>query len=110
MKKRYRRKHAKPGQLLIYYGKLPHDDPDVVYAWGGAGANKYDANYLAFVLGSKRQRMVYGEERVKNGNNPLTFDPSVLEELEARGYDITTIKFSIMKKEVANGSDPEVPA
>jgi hypothetical protein len=25
--------------------------------------------------------------------------PSFIEELEARGYDITTIKFSIMKKE-----------
>lgn len=110
MKKRYRRKHAKPGQLLIYYGKLPHDDPDVIFAWGGAGANRRDASFLTFALSGKRQRVVYGEERVKNGGYPAVFDPSVIEELEARGYDITTIQFSIMKKEVPHGSDPEVPA
>lgn len=110
MTKRYRRRHAKPGQLLIYYGKLPHDGPDVIYAWGGGGANKRDASFLTYALSGKRQRMVYGDERVRNGGHPLVFDPSVLEELEARGYDITTIKFSIMKKEVPNGSNPEVPA
>ena len=110
MKKRYRRKRAKPGQLLIYYGKLPHDDPDVIFAWGGAGANKCDANLLTFALSGKRQRVVYGEDRVKNGGWPVVFDPSVIEELEARGYDITTIQFSIMKKEVPHGSDPKVPA
>lgn len=95
--KRYRRRHAKPGQLLIYYGKLPHNDPDVVFAWGGDGANKCDANYLTYALCGKRQRMVFGEEREKAGY-PVTFDPSVIEELTARGYDITTIRFSIMKK------------
>lgn len=110
MKKRYRRKHAKPGQLLIYYGKLPHDDPDVVFAWGEAGANRYDASFLTFALSGKRQRVVYGEDRVKNGGWPVVFDPSVIEELEARGYDITTIQFSIMKKEVPHGSDSEIPA
>ena len=109
MPKRYRRKNAKPGQLLVYYGKLPHDDPDVVFAWGGAGANRRDGAYLQWALGGKRCRPVYGEERVKVGG-PVVFDPSVLEELEARGYDITTIQFSIMKKEVQHGSDPEVPA
>lgn len=70
MKKRYRRKRAKPGQLLIYYGKLPHDDPDVIFAWGGAGANKCDANLLSFALSGKRQRVVYGEERVKTAVTP----------------------------------------
>lgn len=28
----------------------------------------------------------------------FSFDPSLVEELEKRGYDITTLRFSIMKK------------
>lgn len=98
MTRRYRRRNAKPGQLLVYYGKLPHNNPDIVFAWGGEGADKHDAMLLHYALSCKRQRMVYGPERERNGGHPLVFDPSVIEELESRGYDITTLTLSIQKK------------
>lgn len=99
--KRYRRKDAKPGQLLVYYGKLPHENPDIIFAWGGGGAAKCDANLLTYVFSGKRQRHIHDpEELKKNGGYPIAFDPSLLEELETRGYDLTTLKFSIEKKKV----------
>ena len=35
-----------------------------------------------------------------------TFGPSFLAELEARGYDLTTLKFSIRKKAPDDGAEP----
>lgn len=97
--KRYRRKYAKPGQLLVYYGKLPHENPDICFAWGGDGATKRDGALLHYMFSGKRQRHIHDpEERKKNGGYPIAFDPSFIEELEARGYDLTTLKFSIQKK------------
>jgi hypothetical protein len=95
--KRWRAPKAKPGELKIAWGKLPHDDPDLVFCWG-AGCSKRDGNLLHYIFSGKRQRMVYGEDREKAGGFPVVFDPSALEELEARGYDLTTLKFSIQKK------------
>lgn len=33
---------------------------------------------------------------------PITFDPSLIKELETRGYDLTTLKFSIERKKDGN--------
>lgn len=97
--KRYRQRHAKPGELLVYYGKLPHSDPDICYAWGGGGASKQDGNFLSYVLGSPRCKPAVSEVEVRRaGRRGFVFEPSVLEELEARGYDLTTLRFSIQKK------------
>lgn len=96
--KRHRQRHAKPGQLLVYYGKMPHSDPDICYAWGGGGASRQDGNFLSYALGSKRVAPVYGQERIDNGGQHFIFENSVFEELEARGYDLTTLRFSIQKK------------
>lgn len=96
--KRWRSRKAKPGQLLVYYGKADGDGPDVCFAWG-EGCNRRDGAMLHYHLSGKRQREVYGAEQVKNGGRPVVFDPSFLEELDARGYDLTTIKFSVQKKE-----------
>jgi len=73
----------------MQYGKLPYEDPDMVIAWG-EGTSKRDGNLLHYILCCKRQRTVYGKEREDNGGHSVAFDPSLIEELEQRGYDITT--------------------
>jgi hypothetical protein len=70
--KRLSEPKAKPGELLAKWGKSPHEGPDVFYCWHEP-ANKRDSNFLI------------------NGLGP------VLEELKKRGYDLTTVKFSIQR-------------
>lgn len=83
---RVSRKRARPGELLMFYGRLPGDSPDTIYSWG-EGCSKRDGALLNMVIGSKRYS-VLGE-----------WEKSLLEDLQDRGYDITTLKFSIRKKE-----------
>lgn len=89
--KRFRRPVLKDGELRVYWGKLPHDSPDIIYEWKGNSSMRYDSRLLHYHFSSRRP-------------DPFTkplfskMDPSLIEELEARGYDITTVKFSIMKK------------
>lgn len=86
MKKRYRSVNAREGQLLVKYGKLPYDEPDLIYAWG-EGTSKADGNLLVHYISGKR----YSPFNKK-------WEDSLVEELEKRGYDITTLKISIQKK------------
>lgn len=74
-------KAAKPGELRAEWGTLPHCSPEICYIWGGSGANKCDSHLIHNVLS-------HGFE-IKGG---------LLKELESRGYDITTLKFSIQQK------------
>lgn len=83
--KRYRSPKLKPGYLYIYYGRLEGDDPDVVYA-NGEGVPRCDRALLHCVMGTKR--LIYDG----------TYEPSLFDELAARGYDLDTLKFSIQKK------------
>ena len=92
--KRYRAPKAKPGQLKMQYGKLPDDNPDLCVAWGD-GCGREDSRLLHNMFCSKRQRMTFGDEREKEG--PVAFDQSFVDELASRGYDITTLKFSVQK-------------
>lgn len=80
MPKRYRAPVAKPGQLLVKYGQ-EHGDQDLYFCHGGDGASKRDANLL--ILAFSRD--------LGNGK-------SLRQELEARGYDITTLRLSVMHK------------
>lgn len=90
MAKRARRIDAKPGQLRMAWGRSdPWDEPSIVYAWGD-GVAKADANMLIHAMGGERMRSAF---------SGFAFDPSLVKELEARGYDLTTLKFSIQKKE-----------
>ena len=89
MAKRLRRRKMKDGELAMYWGRVDGDAPDVVYEWRGDGSMRRDSRLLAHVVGSKRPSIL-GE------NNE--WDKSFLEELEVRGYDLSTMKFSIMKK------------
>jgi len=74
------------------WGKLPNEEPDMCTAWG-AGLSKRDGALLHYMLASKRMRWRDGVP---------TFEPSFLEELEARGYDLTTFRFSVRKKQAPN--------
>ena len=87
--KRFRRPKAKPGELKVQWGKLPDDKPDICYVWGGEGASSHDGHLL--------HGMFSGFEHRKYGRIPAQHD-GYLAELEARGYDLTTLKFSIRQK------------
>ena len=88
--KRLRTPMTKPGELKVQWGKLPHENPDMVFCWGD-GSSKHDSNLLHYFMASKRP---------DPQATPLysKMIPSLFEELEARGYDLTTLKFSIQKK------------
>ena len=85
MATRYRRRNTKPGQLEAYFGKLPGDDPDLIFS-NGEGVPKCDRAYLYSALGSVRFGFMGNKE------------PSFFEELKSRGYDMDTFRFSIQKK------------
>ena len=71
---------AKPGQLLAKWGRPDRgEDPAIVYAHGAAGATRPDARVLSDAV-----------EGLKN-----CYGRTLAEELEYRGYDMTTIRFSI---------------
>lgn len=86
MKKRYRQLKAKPNQLRSAYAKEPFESPDLCYAWG-EGCSKADAHLLHNVFSLKRFLP-----------NSFESDMSFIDELEKRGYDIKTFKFSIEKR------------
>jgi hypothetical protein len=88
---RLRRPKIKDGELKVYWGRLPHDNPDIIIEYRGDHTMKRDSNLLFCVLTNKS---------VDPFTKPLfsKMNPSLAEELEARGYDITTLKFSISKK------------
>lgn len=84
---------ARPGQLKLQWGKLADCAPDHI-ACRGEGIPKTDANMLFDFISAKRHRTDFDNP----GNRLGIYDPSFLEELEARGYDIRTLKISIEKK------------
>jgi hypothetical protein len=74
---------AKPGQLLVKWGRPSRgESPDLMFAWGAEGAAKSDARVLS---------SAFEECDVFDGQN-------LRQVLQERGYDITTLKFSIEQK------------
>lgn len=73
----------KPNQLVAFWSRR---ERDIMLNWG-EGCSKGDARLLHEALG----------HRIASDMLPFT------KELEARGYDITTIKFSIRKKQPQTG-------
>ena len=89
--KRYRAPKLKEGELRMYWGRVDGDSPDVILAWQGERSMKRDTNYLYYALCCDKPDLQ---------TTPLfsKMNPSFIKELELRGYDLTTLKFSIMKK------------
>ena len=92
MPKRYRPHPFKPGVLEVYWGVMKGEPkPDIIYHRGD-GCARPDGHLLYAVFGCKRERFDWETRRIVH-------DPSLLELLEARGYDLTTLKFTIKKKQ-----------
>lgn len=89
-KKRYSALKPKPYTLTMQWGKVPHDEPGICTTWG-EGCAKGDSNLLFYYFGSKRPPTVFDKG---------VWQPSLLDELDRRGYDMTTLKFTIQKKQV----------
>lgn len=84
-RKRWRRVQAKPGQLVARYGRdADGQGPDIVYGTGGHGTSMSDGRILFRAL---------GDIIVHDGK-------TLVQELVARGYDVTTLRFSIELKAV----------
>ncbi len=82
MTKRFRTPKAKEGELLVQYGKS-EGEIDLMYCWpDNDGGMKYDSKLL--------MQAIEGDVML-NGK-------SLRHELTERGYDITTLKFSIKKR------------
>jgi len=76
--KRFRSVAAKPRQLVARWGRVD-GELAITYTWGGQGAQKADARILMRAL-----------------EDVVIIDGKTLaEELEARGYDLTTLRFSV---------------
>lgn len=77
------------GELALSYGKAycgQTEPPDILY-WSGYGVDRCDKRLLHLYFSSQIVRDLDG-----------TFNKSFTDELIDRGYDISTIKFSIQKK------------
>lgn len=86
-----RRPTVRAGELHVYWGREARgENPDVIYH-SGDGVPKCDRRLLHYALSCDRM-----ETDLDNGG--IKFSPSFIAELERRGYDITTLKFSIRKK------------
>jgi hypothetical protein len=92
--KRLRKPKLKDGELRMYWGREQHDrTPDVMLAWQGDRMMKRDASMLHYYICSRRP-----DSHAKPIFSVML--PSMIEELKDRGYDLTTLKFSIMKKHI----------
>lgn len=80
-RKRWRTPTAKPGELKAQYGRVD-GSLDIAYCWGGGGAQSPDGRILSNALEGAH---IHGGK-------------TLCEELIARGYDITTLRFSIQQK------------
>jgi hypothetical protein len=93
MRKRLRTPKAKPGQLVVAWGRVDrHSNPSVVYAYPDRDG-KCDSRVLCDALEGER----YQPTLSRPG---YAVEKSLLEELEGRGYDLTTLRITISKKSV----------
>ena len=83
-------KRTNANTLKAYWSKRENDlvfhHPD--FKWNG--------HLLYGVMCSPQPHIDYS-----NGGRDVVFGKSFVQELEARGYDITTLRFSVCKKEVS---------
>ena len=92
MKKRLRKPKLHDGELRMYWGReRPGEPAEVMYAWQGDRSMRGDSALLHYEIGSP-----HPDPHVKPIFSKMR--PSLIEELEARGYDLSTLKFSIKKK------------
>jgi len=86
------RRRVKPGRLLLRWTKHTGQEsagPDFVVDYPGG---RWDSHFMFSVFTSE-----FG------GWNAMKEGHSLVDELEKRGYDPTTLRFQIDKKEVSDG-------
>lgn len=83
-KRRFRHPSMKDGDLKVWWGRVERgEEPSLVYSWQGDRSMKRDTVIVMNAL----------EGGILDRENGM------VKELERRGYDITTLKLSISKKE-----------
>ncbi len=89
--KRLRTPKLEDGELLIYWGREPRGIPEIMFAWQGDSSMKRDTNLLHYMMATQ-----HPDPQV----TPIfsKMKPSLFEELEARGYDLSTLEFTIKKR------------
>ena len=91
---------VKEGELHIYYGKIDRSStPDIIYH-NGPGTNHCDKSLLHSVMGCESQHLNLEAPLCSTRVNWTTYEPSLFEQLESRGYDLTTLRFYIRKKTI----------
>ncbi|BAQ84260.1 hypothetical protein [uncultured Mediterranean phage uvMED] len=90
MNKRYRRPKVQEGQIKFQKGKIDGESDMCIFY--GDNVPSCDRALIMNIFCSKRLQM--GSKLLSR----YEFDPSLIDELEKRGYDIDTLKFSIEKK------------
>lgn len=84
MTRRFRVPDPKPGQLLVKYGKMEvGSDVDLIYS--------HPENTCGMSRDSRLLSLAFEDTKLVTGK-------TLRQELEDRGYDITTLQFSVMKK------------
>ena len=92
-KKRVRTPQPKPDHLIVAWGRTdPYNHPSLVYVYPDR-AGKCDSRVLMEAIEGPRYRP--SSERYGSFEK----EPSLAQELEARGYDLTTLRITIRKKE-----------
>ena len=90
--KRYRTPTAKHGQIKIAYGRIDRDNnPDLCVAWGAGTDMKCTGRLIMNAITEKTLH-------AKFPGSGHEYRPSLVDELEARGFDITTLRITIEKK------------
>lgn len=90
--RRWRSPTAKPGEIKIAYGKVDrYSSPDLCVAWGEGTDMKCTARLIMDALNQKPMGYKFPTMEIE-------YHPSLIEELEARGFDITTLRITVQKK------------
>ncbi|WP_395326958.1 hypothetical protein WBP06_09575 [Novosphingobium sp. BL-8H] len=92
IRKRWRTPTAKAGEIKIVWGRVDrHNRPDLCVAWGDGTDMRCTGSLMMHALTEKRLRS-------KFPGPGYEYEPSLIDELEDRGFDITTLRFTIEKK------------
>lgn len=93
-----RRPTVREGELHMYWGREDrHSGEDIIYH-NGPGTSRSDSRLLHSTIGCKSQHLNLSAHIGAPRINWVTYEPSLLEELDKRGYDLTTLRFYIRKK------------
>jgi hypothetical protein len=95
---RKRKPTVREGELHVYWGRLDrHNSEDIIYH-NGPGTHQGDRGLLHSVMGCPNQHLNWDAPNDASRLNWVTYEPSLWDELDKRGYDLSTLRFYIRKK------------